>query len=95
MEEQCRYIYKNVEQGSEINTVTKKQEIDQERLTETKTEEENEINPYQKVLLNNIYEDEIKTVQMEYWSILRDNVKYVQHDEESKTVHDLDIQTLD
>ena len=28
-------------------------------------------------------------------SILSDNVKYVQHDEESKTAHDLDVMSLD
>ena len=32
---------------------------------------------------------------MEYWSILSDNVKCVQFDEESKTVHGLDVKTLD
>ena len=32
---------------------------------------------------------------MVYWSILSDNVKYVQHYEESKTLHDLDVKTLD
>ena len=32
---------------------------------------------------------------MEYWSILSDNIKYVQHDEKSKTLYDLDIKTLD
>ena len=32
---------------------------------------------------------------MEYWSILSDNVKYVQHDEESKTACDLYVKTLD
>ena len=32
--------------------------------------------------------DEIKTVQIEYWSILSDNVKYGQHGKESKTAHD-------
>ena len=32
---------------------------------------------------------------MEYWSILSDNVKYVQHDEESITVHGLDVRILD
>ena len=92
-EEQMRYIYKKVESGSEINVDTMKQEIDNENLTATEIEEE-EINLYQKVVLNNVYKDEIKTVQMEYWSILSDNVKYVQHDEESKTVHDLDVKTL-
>ena len=93
-EEQMRYIYKKVETGSEINVDIMKQEIDNDNLTATKTEEE-EINPYQKVVLNNMYKDEIKTTQMEYWSILSDNVKYVQHDEESKTVYDLEVKTLD
>ena len=68
-----------------------KQQTDNEKLTETKTEEE--INPYQKVVLNNAYKDDIKTVQAEFWSILSDNIKYVQHDE--RTAHILDIKTLD
>ena len=80
-EEKMRYIYKKVELGSEINVEIRKQEIDNEILTVATTEEE-EINPYQKVVLNNVYKDEINTVQMEYWLILGDNVKYVQHDEE-------------
>ena len=33
--------------------------------------------------------------QMENWSILSNNVRYVQHDERSKTPHNLDINTLD
>ena len=41
-----------------------------------------------------MYEDEIKTVQMEYWSLLSANVKYVQHDKEPKTAHDLDVETF-
>ena len=93
-EEQVRYIYKKVELGSEINVDTMKQEIDNENLTAMKTEEE-EINPYQRVVLNNVYKDESKTVQMEYWSVLSDNVKYVQYDEELKTACDLDVKTLD
>ena len=64
-EEQKKYIYKKVELGGEINVDTMKQEIDNENLTATKTEEE-EINPYHKVVLNNMYKDEIKTVQIEY-----------------------------
>ena len=32
---------------------------------------------------------------MENWSILSDNVRYVQHDERSKVPHSLDIYTLD
>ena len=54
-----------------------------------------EINPYQKVVLNNVYRDDVKTVQMEYWLILSDLVKYIQHDNASKTVHDMNVKTLD
>ena len=83
----------NVELDSQINNDTMKQEIYNENLISTKIEEE--INPYQKLVLNNVYKDEVKTAWMEYWSILSDNVKYVQHDEESKTTHHLDVKTLD
>ena len=41
-----------------------RQEIDQRKLTETKTVEEGEINPYQKVVLNNVYKDKIKVTQI-------------------------------
>ena len=92
-EEQTKYVYKNVEQGSEISTETMKQEIDQERLTETKTEKEDGTNPYIKVVLKNVYKEEIKTMQMEFWSIVSDSVKYIKHDE--KSVHNLDTETLD
>ena len=30
------------------------------------TEKKDKINPYQKVVLNNVYKDEIKTTQMEF-----------------------------
>ena len=63
-EEQKRYIYKKVELGSEIKVYTMKQEIDNEKLTASRTEEE-EINHYQKVVRNNVYKDETKTAQME------------------------------
>ena len=92
-EEQTKYVYKKVEQGSEINTETMRQEIDQEKLTEIKTGKEDEINPYQKVMLNNVYTDEIKTMQMEFWSLLSDNVKYIEYDD--KSAHSLDVETLD
>ena len=54
-----------------------------------------QMNPYQKIVLNKVYKDETDTVKIENWSILSDNVKYVQHDRESKTVHGLDVETLD
>ena len=63
-------------------------------MTEIRPNGENE-NLYQKVMLNNVYKDENKTAQMENWSILSDNVRYTQHDERSKTTHNLDMKTLD
>ena len=71
-----------------------KQEIEQETLAKTETNREND-NPYQKVVLNKVYQEKNKTMQMENWSILSDNVWYIQHDERSKTPHSLDISTLD
>ena len=62
-------------------------------MTEIKTSGENE-NLYQKVVLNNVYKEENKTVQMENWSILSDNDLYIQHDEGSKTTYNLDVKTL-
>ena len=93
-EDQTRYMYKKVEQGNNLNIETMKQEIEQEKLAKTETKREND-NPYQKVVLNKVYQDENKTTQMENWSILSDNVRYVQHDERSTTPHSLHINTLD
>ena len=79
-EDQTRYIYKRVEKICNLNTETMKPEMEQDKLTETKTNTESE-NLYQKVVLNNVYHEENKTAQMENWSILSDNIRYVQHDE--------------
>ena len=48
-----RYIYKNVEQGNDLNTETMKQETEQEKMTEIRPNGENE-NVSQKVVLNNV-----------------------------------------
>ena len=69
-----------------------KQETEQEKLAQTDRENNN---LYKKVILNKVYQDEDNMMQMENWSILSNNVRYVQHDEKSKTPHKLDINTLD
>ena len=91
-ENQANYVYKKVEQGNIINTKTMKHEIERERFTEIDREDDN---PYKRVILNKVYKEEDKMMQMENWSILSDNIRYVQHDEKSKTPHKLDINTLD
>ena len=45
--------------------------------------------------MNKVYRDENKTMQIENWSILSDSVRYIQHDEKSRTPHNLDINILD
>ena len=50
---------------------------------------------YEKVVLNNVCKDKNKTAQMENWSILSDDVRYIQHDEGSKTTYNVDVKTLD
>ena len=82
------------EQGNNLNIETMKQEIEQEKLAKTETNRESDNLP-QKVVLNKVYRDENKTMQMDNLSILSNNVRYIQHDENSKTPHSLDINTLD
>ena len=54
--EQVRHIYKKVEFGSEINVDTIKQEMEDDRLTGHWTNEgEEDMNPYPKLVLNNVY----------------------------------------
>ena len=50
-------------------------------------------NPYKKVVLNNIYKVPEKCPEMKNWSIFSDNIRYVQHDK--ITTQNLDIDTLD
>ena len=50
-------------------------------------------NPYKKVVLNKVYREEDKSPEMRNCSIFSDNIRYVQH--EQKTQSELDIDTLD
>ena len=71
-ENQTSYVYKNVEQGNIINTETMKHEKEQEKLTDIDREDDN---PYKKVILNKVYKEEDRMMQMENWSILSNNVR--------------------
>ena len=57
-----------------INTETMKQEIKDDKMTRNKLSEEDtiEVNPYQMVVLNKVYNNDIKTEQMIHWSIPSD-----------------------
>ena len=53
-EKQANYVYKNVEEGKVINIKTMKHDIEQEIDRE-------DDNPYKRVILNKMYEEEDKT----------------------------------
>ena len=82
-ERQADHVYKVVEKGSMINTKTMVSEIN----------EDQDDNPYKRVVLNNVYKQPDKSPEMQSWSIFSDNVRYIQHDK--MTSQDLNIDTLD
>ena len=82
-EKQTDYIYKTVEEGNIINTKTMTYE----------TVQNQDDNPYKKVVLNKVFREEDKSPEMRNWSIFSDNVRYIQH--EQKTPHKVNIDTLD
>ena len=82
-ERQADHVYEVMERGSMINTKT---------MTSKMTQDQDD-NPYKKVVLNNVYKEPDKSPEMQSWSIFSDNIRYVQHDQ--LTSQDLDIDTLD
>ena len=82
-ERQADYVYEVVEKGNMINTKTMTSEITQNQ----------DDNPYKRVVLNNIYKIPDKCPEMKNWSIFNDNIRYVQHDK--MTTQNLDFDTLD
>ena len=61
-ENQVSYVYKKVELGNIINTETMMHEIEQEKIAELDREDDN---PYKKLILNKVYNEEDKMIQME------------------------------
>ena len=82
-EKQTEHVYKAMEKGNIINTKTMTSEI---------TQDQND-NPYKRVVLNNVYKEPEKTPEMKSWSIFSDIIRYIQHDK--MTTPNLDIDTLD
>ena len=69
-EKQTDYVYEAIEEGHIINTKT---------MT-YKTMQNQDDNPYKKVVLNKIFKEENKSPEMRNWSIFSDNVRYIQHE---------------
>ena len=82
-EKQTDYVYKAVEEGNIINTKTAAYE----------TMQNQDDNPYKRVILNKVFREEDKSPEMRNWSIISDNVRYVQH--EKVTPQNLNTNTLD
>ena len=82
-ERQADHVYKAVEKGNMINAKTMTSEMTQNQ----------DNNPYKKVVLNNVYKIPERCPEMKNWSIFSDNVRYVQHDQ--MTTQNLNFDTLD
>ena len=46
-------------------------------------------NPYKRVVLNKVYREEHKIPQVDDWSIVTDQIKYIHHDQ--RTEHKLEL----
>ena len=82
-EREADHVSKAVERGNMINTKTMTSEMTQNQ----------DDNPYKRVVLNNIYKTPEKCPEMKNWSIFSDNIRYIQHDK--MTAQNLDFDTLD
>ena len=82
-ERQAYHVYKAVEKSNMINTKT----------IISKMTQDQDNNPYKRVVLNNVYKVPEKCPEMKNWCIFSDNVRYIQHDK--ITTKNLDIDTLD
>ena len=63
--EQDKYTYKKVEQESIVHVETIKQEIEDDRLEKDNIDNEEEVNPYQNIIINEFDKENIITSQME------------------------------
>ena len=92
--DQTKYVYKKVEMGEMINTVTIQQEIEQEKQLNRMDDESGEINPYRELIVNNAEKLESPMTQMEQWSILSNILNYVQHSKFNSMNHSLNVKPV-
>ena len=84
-ETQTDHVYKAIEEGSMIKTKT--------ITCVSMSNQCQSNNPYKRVVLNNVYREPDKSLEMKSWSIFSDNVRYIQHDQ--MTSQNLNLDTLD
>ena len=80
-EKQTDYVYKAIEEGNIINTKTMMYE----------TMQNQDDNPYKKVVLIKVFREEDKSPEMRNWSIFSDNVRYIQHEQMTPQTFNIDI----
>ena len=67
------------------------QEIEQERQLNRIDDTNGETNPYKELIVNNTEKIEPLMKQMEQWSILSNELNYIQYDRHPKNYHNLGI----
>ena len=68
--DQAKHIYKKVKLEGIVNINTIKQEIEEDKLSKSNIDVEEEVNPYHNIIINNIERENIITSQMEQWLIV-------------------------
>ena len=92
--EQAMYIYKKVEQESVVNVETIKHGIEDDRLNKDNIDNEEEVNPYQNIIINEFDRKNTIASQMEQWPILSNIFNYVQDDRNPRDFCNLDIKVI-
>ena len=93
--DQAKYIYKKVEQESIDNIETTKQKLEDDRLDKDYIDNEEEVNPYKNIIINEFDEEDIIATQMEQWLILSNIVNYVQYNRNPRDFYNLDVKVID
>ena len=70
--DQVRHIYKKFELKG-----TMKQIMEEDKLSKNNIDDEEEINPYHNIIINNLDRENVITSHMEQWLILSNDVKYM------------------
>ena len=97
-EDQARHIYKKVEMDKPVNIETMTQEIENDKMTRNRLQEEedeNDSNPYQIAFLNKKSRDKAMIEQMVIWSIFSDLIKYVDKSSCSDVILSLTVKPMD
>ena len=67
MNDQVRHISKKVESESIVNVDTIKEGIEADKLDNNNKLQEDEINPYHKIIINKVEKENTIIMQMEQW----------------------------